>query len=48
MMLDYRVIMVSDANAARYDEDHAAGLNSFYQSFGDVRTTGDMLDRVLA
>mgnify|MGYP003350385860 CR=1 FL=1 len=48
MMLDYRVIMVSDANAARYDEDHAAGLTSFYQSFGDVRTTGDMLDRVLA
>lgn len=48
MMLDYRVVMVSDANAARYDEDHAAGLTSFYQSFGDVRTTEDVLQSVLA
>ena len=48
MMLDYRVIMVSDANAARYDEDHVAGLTSFYQSFGDVRTTADVIDNVLA
>lgn len=47
MMLDYRVIMVSDANAARYDEDHAAGLTSFYQSFGDVRDTADVLANVL-
>ena len=48
MMLDYRVIMVADANAARYDEDHVAGLTSFYQSFGDVRSTGDVIDTVLA
>ncbi len=47
MMLDYRVIMVPDANAARYDEDHAAGLTSFYQSFGDLRETQDVLDNVL-
>ena len=39
MMLDYKVVMVEDANAARYDDDHLAGLTSFYQSFGDVRTT---------
>lgn len=39
MMLDYKVAMLEDANAARYDEDHLAGLTSFYQSFGDVRTT---------
>ncbi len=48
MMLDYKVIMVSDANAARYDEDHLAGLTSFYQSFGDVRTTQEVLTQVLA
>ncbi|OFZ98203.1 MAG: isochorismatase [Betaproteobacteria bacterium RIFCSPLOWO2_02_FULL_62_17] len=48
MMLDYRVTMVSDANAARYDEDHAAGLTSFYQSFGDVRTTDDILNNVIS
>lgn len=47
MMLDYRVTMVSDANAARYDEDHIAGLTSFYQSFGDVRETDDVLDNVI-
>jgi nicotinamidase-related amidase len=39
MMLDYKVVMVEDANAARYDEDHLAGLTSFYQSFGDVKST---------
>ena len=43
MMLDYKVIMVIDANAARYDEDHLAGLTSFYQSFGDVRTTDEAI-----
>jgi len=48
MMLDYRVIMVSDACAARYDEDHMAGLTSFYQSFGDVRSTDDVIGQVLA
>jgi len=47
MMLDYRVVMVSDANAARFEEDHAAGLISFYQSFGDVRTTDDVLGELL-
>ena len=47
MMLDYKVIMVSDANGARYDDDHLAGLTSFYQSFGDVRTTQDVLTQVL-
>jgi len=43
MMLDYKVVMVLDANAARYDEDHLAGLTSFYQSFGDVRTTDETI-----
>ena len=43
MMLDYKVVMVEDANAARYDEDHLAGLTSFYQSFGDVRSTDDAI-----
>ncbi len=47
MMLDYRVVMVSDANGARYDDDHMAGLTSFYQRFGDVRTTDDVIDQLL-
>ena len=38
MMLDYRAVMVSDCNAARFPEDHSAGLTTFFQSFGDVYT----------
>ena len=47
MMLDYRVVMVADANGARYDDDHMAGLTSFYQSFGDVRNTAEVIDELL-
>jgi len=43
MMRDYKVVMVADANGARYPEDHMAGLTSFYQSFGDVRTTDEVV-----
>jgi ureidoacrylate peracid hydrolase len=46
MMLDYRVIMVSDANAALTDEEHAATLNSFLVAFGDVMTSGDVIQRL--
>lgn len=46
MMLDYKVVMVEDANAARYDDDHLAGLTSFYQSFGDVRNTDDVIGMI--
>jgi nicotinamidase-related amidase len=48
MMLDYKVVMVADANGARYDDDHMAGLTSFYQSFGDVRNTGEVIDQLLS
>ena len=47
MMLDYHVVMVSDANGARYEDDHLAGLTSFYQSFGDVRTTDEVIEELL-
>jgi ureidoacrylate peracid hydrolase len=46
MMLDYRVIMISDANAARTDEAHAATLNTFIESFGDVMTADDVTQRL--
>jgi hypothetical protein len=36
------------ACAARFDEDHMAGLTSFYQSFGDVRLTQEVIDQVLS
>ena len=47
MMLDYRVAMVSDANAARYPEDHQAGFTTVFQSFGDVLTSDEILNEVL-
>ena len=47
MMLDYRVVMVSDACAARYDEDHIVGLTSVWQSFGDVRAVDDCVQNLL-
>jgi ureidoacrylate peracid hydrolase len=48
MMLDYRVVMVSDACAARYEEDHIVGLTSVWQSFGDVRTADDCIQTLLS
>jgi len=41
MMLDYRVIMLSDGNASLTDEEHAASLNNFMIFFGDVMTTDE-------
>jgi nicotinamidase-related amidase len=44
--LGYRVIMVADANSARRDEDHNATLYTIYRSFGDVRTTDEVVGLV--
>jgi nicotinamidase-related amidase len=41
--LGYRVIVVADGNAARRDEDHNATLHTVYRTFGDVRSTGEVL-----
>ena len=46
--LGYRVVMVADANAARRDEDHNAALYTVYRSFGDVRSSGEVLDLLRA
>ena len=43
MMYDYRAVMVSDCNAARFPEDHAAGMTTFFQSFGDVYTSDEVV-----
>ena len=47
MMLDYRVIMLSDANAASTDEEHAATLNNFMLFFGDVMTADEAIGRLV-
>ncbi len=43
MMYDYRAVMVSNCNAARFPEDHAAGMTTFFQSFGDVYTSDEVV-----
>src|SRR2546425_903626 len=47
MMLDYRVIMLSDANAANTLEEHAAALNTLALYFADVMTVDEALQRVV-
>lgn len=44
--LDYRTIMVADANAARRDQDLNATLYTIYRSYGDVRSTADLIARI--
>jgi ureidoacrylate peracid hydrolase len=47
MMLDYRVIMLSDANATWTDEEHAKTLDSFMLFFGDVMTSDEAIARLV-
>lgn len=42
-MQDFQTTLVSDANAARSDAEHLASLVTFIQSFGDVRTTDELI-----
>jgi ureidoacrylate peracid hydrolase len=42
-MQDFETTIVSDANAARSDGEHLATLITFIQSFGDVRTTDELI-----
>ncbi|MFJ4953014.1 hypothetical protein [Streptomyces sp. NPDC088760] len=40
------MLMVADANAAQCDQEHNATLHSIYRSFGDVRTTDEVIDLI--
>lgn len=44
MMLDFNVVMVSDACAALSEDEHRAALETIIQQFGDVRTVDEVLD----
>ncbi len=48
MMLNYRVVFVSDANAALSDEDHNATLATIFRVFGDIRATDDVVRLLVA
>ena len=43
MMLNFKVVMVSDATATYTDQEHAAALSAFYAVFGDVQTVDEAL-----
>lgn len=43
MMMNYRVTLVSDANATRSDAEHTGALTTFALSFGDVRPADGLL-----
>jgi ureidoacrylate peracid hydrolase len=46
MMLNYKTIMVSDANAAATDEEHNATLANMLRIFGDVMSTDEVIARL--
>jgi ureidoacrylate peracid hydrolase len=46
MMLNFKTIMVSDANAAMTDAEHNATLVSIYSTFGDVMDTDYLIERL--
>jgi ureidoacrylate peracid hydrolase len=48
MMLNFKTVMVSDANATRTDEEHNATLSTFYAIFGDVMDTDFLIGRLEA
>ncbi len=43
MMMDFRVVMVSDCMAALSDDEHRATLETMIQQFGDVMTHNEVL-----
>ena len=46
-MMEYRVAMLSDGTATLNDEEHAAALNNFQVSFGDVMTVDEAVVRLV-
>ncbi len=46
MMLNYKIIFVSDGNAARSDEEHNAALSNILRNFGDVVSTDEAVARL--
>jgi ureidoacrylate peracid hydrolase len=43
MMLNYKVVMVTDGNAAYSDDEHNAALTAFYATFGDIMPTDKLV-----
>ena len=48
MMLDFRVVVLSDATAALTAEEHQAALNVLIQEFADILVVDDVLEELQA
>jgi ureidoacrylate peracid hydrolase len=48
MMMNYKVVFVSDANATRSDAEHNATLSAIVQVVGDVRATDEVVRMIEA
>lgn len=46
MMLDFKVVMVSDCCAALSEEEHQSTLETFIQQFGDVMTASEVVKKL--
>jgi nicotinamidase-related amidase len=46
MMLDFRTVMLADANAAKSQDAHVAALSGFLETFGDVMSVEEMIERL--
>jgi ureidoacrylate peracid hydrolase len=46
MMLDFKVVMLSDCTAALSDDEHRAALETIIQQFGDVMTADEAIERL--
>ena len=46
MMLDFKVVMLSDCCAALSDDEHRSALENMIQQFGDVMTGDEVLERL--
>ena len=46
LMQNFNVIMISDANAALTDADHNASMTAIAQTFGDVMTCDELIERL--
>jgi ureidoacrylate peracid hydrolase len=43
MMMNFRMLMVSDANATAVEDHHVATLNNVFETFGDVRSADEVI-----
>ena len=46
MMLDFKVVLLSDCCAALSDDEHRSAMENIFQQFGDVSTADEALRKL--